>query len=166
MNCNEIRPQLMDYAWQRLSAAEAGAIDIHIGECSECLALLEEERALGTVLSTIRGVSPRQDLWGSVRARQMALSALSSSLPVTMPAVMSRRANRRACTLAVSAGFAAMALMLAPSRSVQESPTGAREIAQTLDQARMVAQQSDNPLRDVSDQTWTYLSDDGKGSSL
>lgn len=156
----------MDYAWQRLSAAEAGAIDIHLGECPECLALLEDERALGDILSTIRVVSPKLDLWDTVRARQMALSAQTVSVPAMLPAAAYRRANRRAWTLAVSAGFAALCLMLAPSRSIQEPSTGTRDIAQTLDQARMVAQQSDNPLRDVSDQTWKYLSEDEKDSSL
>ena len=156
----------MDYVSQRLSAAEAGATDIHLGECPECRALLEEERVLGAALSTVRIVRPKQELWDTVRARQMALSALTASVPGTMPAAMYRRSNRRAWTLAISAGFAALSLMLAPSRPIQETTTGARDIVQTLDQARMVAQRSDNPLRDVSDQTWNYLSEDGKASPL
>ena len=141
-------------------------MDIHLGECPECRALLGEERALGGAFSTVRITSPRQDLWDIVRARQMALSALSESVPAGIPAAMYRRSNRRTWTLAISAGFAALSLMLAPSRPVQEPSTGARDIAQTLDQARMVARQSDNPLRDVSDQTWKYLSEDGKASPL
>lgn len=152
----------MDYAWQRLSAAEAGAIDIHLGECQECLALLEEERTLGTTLANVPIVSAKQDLWDTVRARQTALSALSAAAPAPIAVATYRRSNRRAWTLAVATGFAALVLMLAPSRTVPEQTAGARDIAQTLDQARMVAQQSDNPLRDVSDQTWTYLADGGK----
>jgi hypothetical protein len=156
----------MDYAWQRLSAAEAGAIDIHLGECPECLAVLEEERALGDNLSAVSIVSPKQDLWDTVRTRQMALAAVAATTQAMAPAAMYRRTNRRAWTLSISAGFAALCLMLAPSKPVQEPTSGARDIAQTLDQARLVARQSDNPLRDVSDQTWQYLSEDGKESPL
>lgn len=167
MTCNEIRPQLMDYAWQRLHAADAGAVDIHLGGCSECRAVLEEERALCHSLSSVPIVAPGRDMWETIRVRKLALT-MPSTLPAVHPAVVLRphRPVWRPFTLALSAGVAALALMFVPMRQEPQAPASETpEIAQTLEQARTVSQHSDNPLREVSDTTWDTLSDSVKDTS-
>lgn len=165
MICSEIRPQLMDYAWQRLSASEAGAVDIHIGGCPECRAILEEERMLGQALATVPQVGPRTDVWETVRIRRMALE-MSQSVAGLHPAVTAAaRRTWSSWSVALTTGLAVVALMLAPTRSVPEPATGARVIAQTLEQARQVSQRSDDPLGDMSDKTWDALSGTGKEAS-
>jgi hypothetical protein len=90
MTCNEICPQLMDYARQRLSAAEAGAVDNHLGGCRNCVALLEQERSLCLVLESVPSVRARGDIWLAVRARRAAV-ALPASMAQARPCAISVR---------------------------------------------------------------------------
>jgi anti-sigma factor RsiW len=150
----------MDYAWQRLPAAEAGAVDVHIGGCPECRAILEEERTLCRSLASVPVAKPAHDLWEAIRVRQLAVTM--PALPAAHPSVVlsARRNVWRPVTLSLSAGIAVLALMFMPAHQEAQPPVSeSPEIAQTLDQARTVSQQSDNPLREVSDTTWDTLSD-------
>lgn len=155
----------MDYAWQRLPAADAGALESHLAGCPGCRALLEEERALGAALAAVPQVAPRRDLWVAVRARQTALdAALSLERPserVMAPVIAERvRASRarRGWAAALSTAVAVMALMLAPNTPGRAPAPGAQILAQTLDTARQVTNQSDDPLADFSDSTLDVLS--------
>lgn len=154
----------MDYAWQRLSAAEAGAVDTHLVACAECRAVLAEERAIGHAFASVPVPAPRIDVWDAVRARRLALEMAASIAAPHPIALSTRRPMWRGVSLALSTGIAALALMLSPSQPVADM--GDRELAQTIDQARQVVRQSDNPLGDVTNETWTVLAQNGKEASL
>jgi hypothetical protein len=144
----------MDYAWQRLTDAETGVITAHLEGCADCRAVLTGERALGAALAEIPVVAPTRDLWETVRLRKMVLDVpLPSHARVAHihPAI-------RGWAAAVAIGAASVALMLAPGRQGAEAPSSARVLAQTLDTARQVTRQSDDPLGDISDSTWDALS--------
>jgi hypothetical protein len=154
----------MDYARQRLSAAEAGAVDNHLGGCRNCVALLEQERSLCLVLESVPSVRARGDIWLAVRARRAAV-ALPASMAQARPCAISvRRSAWQSWGVALTVGVGAMVLMVAPLKPAQDAPAGARVIAQALDQARQVSQQSDNPLQQASDTTWDALAEHGKDS--
>jgi hypothetical protein len=155
---------LMDYAWQRLSATEAGAVEHHLSGCPGCRAVLEEELSLGALLHTVPPVAPRRDLWQAVRARQMALdmpSGLAPSARLMEPVLAARALTAHAWqrwTTALAVGAAALALMFLPGRPTSTPGQGAMVIAQTLDTARQVSRQSDDPMAEVSDDTLDVLS--------
>jgi len=148
----------MDYGWRRLTATEAASVERHLEGCAACRAVLAEEEALGASLKALPVVAPPRDLWETVRLRKMALD-----IPLPEDA---RRAQRlhpaiRGWTTAVAVGMAALALMLAPGRQPAreaQAPTGARVLAQTLDSARQITRQADDPLNDLADTTWDALS--------
>lgn len=148
----------MDYARRRLTDAEAGVVKTHLADCAECRAVLDEEARLGEALAALPLAAPRVDLWDTVRLRRLALD-------IPLPE-QTRRAARwhpavRGWTTAVAIGATAVALMLAPLPRAgrQAAPgSGARVLAQTLDTARQVTRQSDDPLNDLADSTWDALS--------
>ena len=152
--CSEIQPRLMDYAWQRLTAADAGAIEHHLSGCAVCRKTLEEERALGTMLANVPTVAPSRDMWDAVRLRKMAFDIPMPSHPL----VSRSHPSIRGWTTAVAVGMAAVALMMAPGRPSKQAPSSARVLAQTIDSVTQVTRQSDDPLGDISDSTWDALS--------
>lgn len=166
----------MDYAWQRLSAAETGAVERHLADCPACRAVLEEERAVGAALAAVPPAAPRCDMWTTVRVRQMAMEP--DRLPAGAPSarmlapVLAARAQvsrmRMQWGVAVTAGLAVLALMLAPGEPARAPASGAVVLAQTLDTARQVDQQSDDPMGEMSDSALDILSvasmDAGKDS--
>lgn len=149
----------MDYAWRRLTDAEAGAVQAHLSGCAECRAAHEEEARLCDALAALPAVSPRRDLWETVRLRKMALDI---PLPENAPRVSRLHPAIRGWTTAVAVGAAALVLMLAPNmmRPAKQAaaPSGARVLAQTLDNVRQITHQSDDPLNDLADTTWDALS--------
>lgn len=152
----------MDYAWRRLPAVEAGAVQRHLDDCAACRALLEQERALGARLAAVPDVAPRSDLWLATRARRMALEAPAPARPGLLAPVLSQRQretrSRWNWTAAISAAAVALGLMMAPEpRSASPAP-GGQILAQTLDTARQVTRQSDNPLGEMSDTMLEILS--------
>jgi hypothetical protein len=145
----------MDYTWQRLSDAESALVKAHLGECAACRAELAEETALGNLLALMPPVAPRRDLWDTVRLRKMALD-----IPLPPDAARASRLHPaiRGWTAAVAVGAAALALMLLPGSPPKQPASSARVLAQTLDTARQVTRQSDDPLGDISNSTWDALS--------
>lgn len=148
----------MDYAWQRLTDAEAGVVKHHLAGCAECRETLAEESRLGDVMAGLPTVAPRRELWDTVRLRRMALD-----IPLPENATRAPRLHPaiRGWTTAVAVGAAALALMLIPPPRASRqaaTPSGARVLAQTLDNARQITRQSDDPLNDLSDSTWDALS--------
>lgn len=69
MKCEQIQPNLLDYGKGRLSSSEHNEIKLHIEECPECRALLEEELAFNLQLSTVPIEEPVNDVWALVRTK-------------------------------------------------------------------------------------------------
>lgn len=151
----------MDYAWRRLPAAEAGAVDRHLAHCAACHALLEEERALGRALAALPPATPTRDLWEAVRARQATPPPSLQPMARLMAPVLAAREQaarfRMQWGLAVSVGMAALLMMLTPGPDTRP-PTGAMVLAHALDTAHQVAQQSDDPMAEISDNALDILS--------
>jgi hypothetical protein len=158
----------MDFTLQQLSRAETGAVDSHLGTCEGCRALLEEERALGRRLAAVPRVEARSELWAVTRALAMEPAATA---PVRAPKALRRPFQlrfpwpaARPYAAAFAAGVATVVLLVAPNVPAPEAAPGARVIAQTLDQARQVARQSDDPMGDMTDRTWEALTVSHQGA--
>lgn len=68
MNCEQIQPDLLDYAKGLLSGSEARGIRAHIQKCPECAAVLRDEVALSAALAAIPSAAPVNDVWALIRA--------------------------------------------------------------------------------------------------
>jgi anti-sigma factor RsiW len=78
MNCAEVAPLLVFFACDEVSAEERGAIQAHLAECAECLALLAEENELLESLCAIPQSSNELDRSGTLLAQ--CRSELAESL--------------------------------------------------------------------------------------
>jgi anti-sigma factor RsiW len=69
VNCQQIQPNLLDYATKRLSGPEAGQVKAHLAQCAECSALLRQEVAWSRTLASVPEEQPPHDVWMLVRSR-------------------------------------------------------------------------------------------------
>lgn len=105
MKCDQIQPNLLDYAQGSLSASNSEYIKAHISECKECAALLEEEVAFSKSLAAIPQEHPVNDVWPLICAR---------TTPKFSPIIMLRKMMatniRKATAASVAVAVAAIAI--------------------------------------------------------
>lgn len=135
MNCEQIQPNLLDYSKRLLKGPEADEIRLHLANCAECKALLEDEADLARCLSSIPDEQPRNDVWALVRSRTRPKRVRPLVWLHSLVSTGIRRTATAAVTFAV-AGFVfygtAVVNPPAPSPAVQKPP--------------VVAVYSDDPL--------------------
>lgn len=122
MTCSELRSRLDAYGRGTLAAAEAAALEQHLGTCASCEAFVAEAESQPAGIQALpRSVEPASDLWPGIHARlaprsggrgrvampgwmlaaaAVLLIAISSALTVL---VLNRTGSRPAPPLAVLA---------------------------------------------------------------
>lgn len=69
MNCEQVQPNLLDYARKLLKGSEYEEIRDHLASCAECAAVLKEEIEFSQRLSSMPDEQPCHDVWALVRSR-------------------------------------------------------------------------------------------------
>ena len=105
MKCEQIQPNLLDYATGLLSGPEAQRIADHLAQCPECAALLDEEIAFSRRLSEFPDEAPANDVWALVRARTKP----ARFRPVSWLRAITATGIRRATAAAVAAAIVLVA---------------------------------------------------------
>lgn len=145
MNCAELRERFDAYARGALSAAEAAALEEHLGGCASCEAYLAgAELSPAGIQALPKSVEPASDLWPGIHARLARRG--SGRGRIAMPGWM--LAAAAVLLIAISSALTALLLrpaarpdVLAPARTISpleaQYASAASELGAELERSRV-----------------------------